>query len=74
MGEPEEWQEKCSVCGRMVGRSNSPSVMRLMLDTWTYRENWVELVVICERCFSTIMFSGVQLKDVIYAKISDEVE
>lgn len=70
----DEWQERCSVCGRMVGWSNSPTVMRLMLDTWTYRDNWVELLVVCERCYAAIVLNGVQVRDVMYGKISDETK
>ena len=72
MAEADEWQEMCSVCSRMVGRSSSPRVYRIFLDTWSHCRTWQEMGIICERCFMDIFLSGVRLRGVIDGKISDQ--
>lgn len=72
MGAAGEWQEMCSVCGRMVGKSTSPCVARIVLDNWSYCETWEEICLICERCYTDIFLSGMKLRGVPNAKISDE--
>lgn len=70
----DEWQEMCSVCGRMVGASSSPRVVRIVLDSWSHRESWEEVGMLCERCFIDIFLSGIRLRGGIDAKTPGEAE
>lgn len=68
MGSDGEWQEKCSLCGRKVGRTESPAVFRLMEDHWSYCETWDELLMICQECFARHVFVSLFLRKACDAK------
>lgn len=70
----DEWEEKCNLCGRMVGRSTSPFVVRVCKDGWSYCETWEELLMICDNCFADIFLAGARLRGGMDAKVSGKAE
>lgn len=70
----EEYQEMCGLCGRLVGRTESPAVFRLVEDHWTYSEDWKEVVMICQKCFTKHVFVGLWMKGAFDAKAPDKTE
>jgi hypothetical protein len=55
-------RERCSACGLHTDDVDSDCIFRLMKDYWGRRENWEEVIVICEKCFCDIFLSGAILR------------
>ncbi|MBA7689378.1 hypothetical protein ES703_97884 [subsurface metagenome] len=51
-------REQCSMCREFTSDEDSDCIFRLMKDSWGYCQDWDEVFVICERCFSGVIMGG----------------
>lgn len=58
------FRERCSLCREFTDAIDSDCIYRVMKDSWGYCQDWDEVLVVCEKCFTDIFLSGLRLRGV----------